>query len=249
AGGGLAPRGTPAAKAMLLPHGAWDDIGPVVVAGLRAASLHETVVVLSANHSAHGPRAVVQADGVVDTMVGEIPIDAPLAESLRALGGLTESPMSLATEQGFATLLPFLASAQPRLAVVPIALHGVTAVAAARVGVAIADAIVGRGGASTLVITTDLGHYGTQGDIASIGRAILEAFVALDTDALDAALGRAEQCQPTIEVCGAAPLLAGVHALRALGLTPRPALVPPMVTLLGPSADRRIGLGAAIIAG
>jgi AmmeMemoRadiSam system protein B len=96
-------------------------------------------------------------------------------------------------------------------------------------------------------VTTDLGHYGPQEPIASIGRAILEAFLALDVDALEEALAEADRSRPTIEICGAAPLLAGIHALKALGPTSRPAPEQPVVTLLGPAAEHRIGLGAAVL--
>jgi len=213
------PRPTkPRALGMLVPHGPLSYIGRVAAAAIGGAVLEETVVILSPNHAASGPRAAIVAEGGFAIPGKVVPIEERLAESVRALAGLSEAPEVFAQDHAIESILPLLAAAQPHASIVPIALHSLTAPMAVQIGSALADAITGHGGGITVVATTDLAHYVAGDDLDRICGPILENAARLDEDGLIASLSaRNSDAGPVVEMCGFGALLVAVHALRLLG--------------------------------
>ena len=206
------------ALGLLLPHGPLHYCGAVAAAALTLGACDETAVVLAPNHAARGPRASIAADGSWAIPGAIVPVDERLAESIRGLGALHEAPEVVASESAIETLLPLLLASCPRLSLVPILLHDIGPSAAARIGGAIADAIVGRGGGASIVVTSDLVHYADPAEAEAIGAELLAHFVALDADGLEGALdGLRGRPGLGLETCGASALLTAIHALRALG--------------------------------
>ena len=181
----------------------------------------EIAVILAPNHVARGPRAAIISEGAFAFPGAVVPIDERLSESIRGLGGLTEAPEVFAEDHGIEELLPLLVSVRPMLRIVPIALHSISAHTAARVGAAIADAIIGHGGGVTIVATTDLAHYADETTLEALCTPVLESAAALDDEALVRAIeARASRSGPVIEMCGFGALLTAVFALRSLGASP-----------------------------
>lgn len=207
------------ALGLVLPHGPWSYVGALAGAAIARGDLEETVVVLAPNHEGRGPRSAIVCDGAYALPGGvEVPIEASLAESIRALGGLAEAPEVFTHEHAIEDLLPLLLARQPRLSIVPIAIHDTSAASAARIGAALGDAIVGRGGGVTIVATTDLAHYVRVEDLGAIADPIVEASLRLDDDALVGAFrSRLDGRSPIVETCGLGALLTFVHAIRGLG--------------------------------
>lgn len=210
------------ALGLVLPHGPWRFVGRLLGSAIARGLVEETVVVLAPNHEGRGPRSSIVCDGAYALPGGQqVPIEESLAESIRALGGLAEAPEVFTAEHAIEDLLPLLLAAQPRLSLVPIAIHDVSAASAARIGAALGDAIVGRGGGVTLVATTDLAHYVRREEVSTVADPIAEAARALDADALESAFrSRLDGRTPIVETCGLGALLTFVHALRALGAAP-----------------------------
>ncbi len=205
---------------LVLPHGPWSMVGPMIAEALRRGVLEENVIILAPNHAGRGPRSAIVCDGGY-ALPGStvVPIEPTLAESVRALGGLTEAPDVFTDEHAIEDILPLLHATQPRIAIVPIAIHDVSAASAARIGPAIADAIVGRGGGVTLIATTDLAHYVPRDRVEHESALIADAARALDDEALvEAFRNRMLGPGPILETCGLGALLTFVHALRALGV-------------------------------
>lgn len=215
---GQRPEGAPS-RGLVLPHGPWRLVGEIAGRAIGRAPLEETVIVLGPNHSGRGPRGAIVCDGAYALPGGSVPIESTLAESIRALGGLAEAPEVFADEHAIESILPLLVVAQPRLSIVPIALHDQQPSTAARIGAAIADAIVGRGGGVTLVATTDIAHYVPATAIAEASDPIVERVAALDDEGFVAAVqARTARPGPIVETCGLGALLAFVHAMRGLRL-------------------------------
>lgn len=204
---------------LVVPHGPWRYVGRLAAAAIARGTLEETVVVLAPNHEGRGPRSSIVCDGAYQLPGGaNVPIEESLAESIRALGGLAEAPEVFTGEHAIEDLLPLLVARQPRLSIVPIAIHDVSAASAARIGAALGDAIVGRGGGVTLLATTDLAHYVPREDIPTVADPIAEAARTLDENGLvDAFRTRLDGRTPIVETCGLGALLTFVHAMRALG--------------------------------
>lgn len=217
-----APRtGLPRTAGLMVPHGPWRFVGRLVAQAIARGVVEETVVVLGPNHEGRGPRSAIICDGAFALPGAHVPIEEPLAESIRALGGFAEAPEVFAADHAIEDLLPLLAARQPRLSLVPIAIHDVSAAGAARMGAAIGDAIVGRGGGVTLVATSDVAHYVPPSDVTRASDPIIEATRALDEEALVSAFrARLDGRTPIVETCGLGALLTFVHAMRALGCEP-----------------------------
>jgi AmmeMemoRadiSam system protein B len=218
----LLPEPSPVrAVGLMLPHGPLRFCGRVAAGALALASSDETAVVLAPNHSGHGPRAVIASHGAWSIPGAVVGIDEQLAEAVRHHAGLAESPTTFDDEHAIEQILPLLIAGRPRLSVVPILLHDVSSAVASRIGAAIADAIVGRGGGATVVATSDLVHYADPGEVESLSRALVDRIAALDDEGLEreiAALGA--RPGPVLETCGLGALRVAVHALRALGAAP-----------------------------
>ncbi|MGZ3452495.1 MAG: AmmeMemoRadiSam system protein B [Polyangiales bacterium] len=206
------------AVGLVLPHGPWAQTGALAGKALAHAQLEETVVVLGPNHAGRGARAAIVCDGAYALPGGtNIPIESSLAESIRALAGLTESAEAFAEDHAIEAILPLLHAAQPRLAIVPVALHDVGLPTAIRIGAAIADAIVGRGHGVTLIATTDLAHYVPRASLAAATDGVLTHTAALDEAALvESVRARASLPGPVIETCGLGALFSFVTAMHAL---------------------------------
>ncbi len=210
--------GGPRAAGLVLPHGPWADIGALVGEALSSVRLEEVVVLLAPNHLCRGPRATIVSEGTFVLPTGNVPIDTALAESLRALGGLTELPEVLAREHAIEVLLPLLLSAQPRLSIVPVVLHDLAVPAARRIGHALADAVVARGGV-TIVATSNLAHYVPRQGLGAATDGLLSALVPGDIEGFVGAL-RARERQhegAILETCGLSTLLVYLEALAHLG--------------------------------
>lgn len=212
------------ALGLVVPHGPWSYVAAIAGAAIGRYAVEETVIILAPNHAGRGPRSAVVCDGTY-AIPGSpgIAIEQSIAESIRALGGLAEAPEVFVEEHAIEVLLPLLVARQPRLTIVPIAIHDVSASSAARIGAAIADATVGRGGGVTLLATTDLAHYVPVAALALFEESALLAEHArtLNDEALvEVFRARLQGPGPILETCGLGALLTFVHAMRALGAGP-----------------------------
>ncbi len=211
------PACAPTLVGAFVPHGPLTYVGPLVGAALAQGPIEETLVILAPNHAGRGPRGAVVGDGGFAVPGGVVPIDTPLAEAIRSLGGLTDARAPFDEEHAIEVLLPLLLTARPRISIVPLQFHDLRPEAAARVGASIADAIVGRGRGVTLIATSNLGHYVLPSEVEAVSEPVLAALAALDVDAFVHAIeARMRRAGPTVEMCGLSATLVAMHALRAL---------------------------------
>jgi len=216
---GDAPLSGPRLLGLVVPHGPWRMVGALIASALRRGILEENVIILAPNHRGRGPRSSIVCDGGY-ALPGPltVPIEQTLAESVRALGGLAEAPEVFIEEHAIEDLLPLLHARQPRISIVPIVMHDVSAASAGRIGPAIADAVVGRGGGVTLIATTDLAHYVPRERVDVESALVADAAAALDSESLvETFSGRTRGPGPILETCGLGALLTFVHAMRTLG--------------------------------
>lgn len=206
------------ARGLVLPHGPLTYTGSLIAAALAVASPAETVVILAPNHAGVGPRAAITSHGAYALPGAVVPIEEHLAESIRGLGGLTDDPAVFEEEHAIESILPLLVAARPRVSIVPILMHDANPAVCGRIGAAIADAVVGRGGGITIVATTDLAHYAPADEADAIVAPLLESVCALDEDATANALVDITRRSKgaVLETCGASTLITAVHALRLL---------------------------------
>jgi AmmeMemoRadiSam system protein B len=206
---------------VVVPHGPFADVADVAGKTLGAGVVEEVVVVVAPNHAGRGPRAAICANGGLAVPGGVVAIDGALAESIRALGGLSETRLPFEEEHAIEVLLPLLLTARPNVTIVPILVQDLRPEAAARIGAAIADAVVGKGRGVTIVATSDLAHYVPRGEVDLFATPVLEAIASLDPEALGATTSQWERRRgAAVEMCGVHAVQVVLHALRALDAAP-----------------------------
>jgi AmmeMemoRadiSam system protein B len=240
-------QGERTALGLVLPHGPLAYTGAIAAAALQRAIPDETAIILAPNHAARGARAAITSHHAYAIPGAVIAVEDRLVESIRALGGLSEAPAAFADEHAIEVLLPLLVAARPRLSIVPILLHDLNPHSTARVGAAIADAVVGRGGGATIVATTDFVHYADRATLEEVVPRLLAHVVALDEDGLVAEVeALARRPGPTLEMCGLGPLLTAIHALRLLGAAPGEITAQGSSESVEGAARGHVGYGSAV---
>jgi len=201
------------ALAAVVPHAGWIYSGPVAGAVYSRLELPARAILLGPNHTGLGAAASIMSAGRWRYPGGEVPIASRLAEALRREAPrLEEDPLAHLQEHALEVQLPFLHHLRPDLEMVPITLMRTDLSFCREVGEAVARAVRAAGEPILLLDSTDLNHYESQEVSNRKDRLAIDAILALDPDGLDRAVREHD-----ISMCGIAPTLATLYAVRALG--------------------------------
>jgi MEMO1 family protein len=144
---------------------------------------------------------------------GDMSIAEEMAEAiLKASGDLELDERVHREEHAIEVQLPFLRWREPALAFVPIALQRRDLAFCAAVGRALAEAVRWFPEPAILVCSTDLNHYESQAVSNRKDGLAIDAIMALDPEPLLSTVERHE-----VSMCGIAPALATLVAMRELG--------------------------------
>jgi hypothetical protein len=200
--------------ALVSPHAGLVYSGPVAAHGfglLRGRCDLSVVLVGPSHHQAFDGSAVWEA-GAFATPLGEVPVEAALAEQLAARPGVRAWREPHRQEHSLEMQLPFLQRLVAGLRIVPVLMgrqdrDAVEALAAALIAAA-ADAER----ETLLVASTDLSHYQPAERAARLDARVVECVQAFDPEEL---MQRLEAERGL--ACGGGPLVAVMTAARALG--------------------------------
>lgn len=209
--------------ALVLPHAGYVFSGQICADGYRAAQGHEydLVVLLGTNHTAPGYRRVAIHPGAgFDTPFGAAEIDGAFVERLIAeCGRDCELDASVhAREHSIEVHVPFVQRVLPGVKIVPVIVGEPDFDLCRRFGEALARASSQR--RILIVASSDLSHYPNAQEAERVDLATLESITSLDPAAIQATLAAAaRRGGPNLATaaCGEAPILAAVHAAKALG--------------------------------
>lgn len=241
-----APRPDAPVRAVMLPHAGHVYCGSVIGRTLARCRLPARLFLLCPNHTGPGAPLAVWPDGAWRTPLGDVPVDAPLADALlNSGGGFSADTDAHAGEHSLEVLLPFLQVHSPQSRIVPIrvscppdALHG-AATALARVihAARVAGEDVG------LVISSDMNHYATEAETHRLDALALAPLLRLDPAGLFNTVHRER-----ISMCGVYPATLALLALTALADTPIASLAAydTSATAFG-DASRAVGYAGVII--
>lgn len=221
-----------ALRALVVPHAGLGYSGPVAAhayAALAADGLPEAVIIVGPSHAGLGGLAATSGEDWA-TPLGPVRQHAALRQALEAGGVVLRDEAAHADEHSLEVQLPFLqALAGPAgrdLPVVPVAMGLQDETTAQEVGRAIAEAVRATGVDAVLVASSDLMHAGPNYRIRpprglevhswalQQDAHALKAIEALDPDGLLDTVRRHE-----VNMCGAGPVAAVLHAVKALGAT------------------------------
>jgi AmmeMemoRadiSam system protein B len=226
-----APENLPAhIVAGIVPHAGWVYSGPTaarVFVAIKAQSSPETIVLLSARHSWGAARPAVYGRGSWATPLGEIGVDAELAQAVleAGQGTLLDAPEAHAGEHSGEVQVPFIQHLFPDSQLLPILIPADDGATAA--GNVIARAINSVGREVVVIGTTDLTHYGANYygfAPAGVGDEALEWTRQNDRQIIDLMLQlQAERVVPESSAhrnaCGAGAVAATITAAQGLGAT------------------------------
>jgi AmmeMemoRadiSam system protein B len=200
-------------KGCLVPHAGYIYSGNVAGAVFARIEMPQKVVVLGVRHFPRGENAAILSDGAWQTPLGDLPIDAKLAEACKEQCPiLKEDSIAHAQEHSLEVQLPFLQVLQPATQFVPIALGTIKFEELQQIGEAVARVIASSQEEILLLASSDLNHY--EDDLITRKK---DALAIAQLEAMDP-LGLYDTCRKeSISMCGLGPAVASLVALRALG--------------------------------
>ena len=201
-------------KACLLPHAGYVYSGHVAGAVLRRVELPKKIILLGVRHHPRGEPAAILSNGAWRMPLGDVPIDEPLAQTLKKECPLLhEDSVAHETEHSLEVQLPFLQVLTPGFAFVPVALGTVRFEILVNVGEAIGRVLANSKENILLLTTSDLNHYEDDATTRIKDRKAIDQLLALHPRELYDTC-RSEE----ISMCGLGPAVAMLTALNALGV-------------------------------
>jgi AmmeMemoRadiSam system protein B len=199
-------------KACLVPHAGYVYSGPVAGAVFSRIALPRKILILGVRHFPRGEQAAILSSGAWRTPLGDAPIDATLAEALRAAcPALREDSVAHSGEHSLEVQLPFLQVLAPGFTFVPVALGTIRFEDLVSVGEAVGRVLAAWKEEVLLLTTSDLNHYEDDATTRVKDGKAVERLLALD------ARGLYDTCRnEQISMCGLGPAVAMLTALRGL---------------------------------
>lgn len=210
---------------VLAPHAGYAYSGPT--AGAAFAFLKDadfdTAVLIGTGHTAAVEGAAVMSEGVFETPLGRVEIDADLARALLASSGLIKDlPAAHAREHSVEVELPFLQALGKKFKFVPMVANTDDVRTLEEIGLAVGRVLKGR--KALVCVSSDLSHYPPGGVAERSDLALLEAFRTAvrngDMSYFGLANGllleKSRDCMDTA-ACGYAAMVIGAAACVELG--------------------------------
>lgn len=205
----------------LVPHAGWVYSGAVAAAVLRRLAIPERVIVICPKHRPDGARWAVAPHRRWLFPGGELASDPELAERLAAgVEGLELDAAAHRQEHAIEVQLPLLAHVAPQTRVVGIALGDSTLPELLRFGVALSVVLREMPQRPLLLASSDMNHFADDAYTRRVDRLALDAIATLDPERVYETVRRNR-----ISMCGLAPCVVVMEALRWLGSLKRCELV------------------------
>jgi len=148
------------ALGVIAPHAGYIYSGAVAGAVYAHVEVPRRVIVLCPNHTGMGEPLSIMSAGSFRTPLGEIEIDAPLAEALKKeFPLLREDSAAQAREHAVEVQLPFLQAARSDVKFVPITVGTGQFEVLTALGVVLAKVIAECGDPVLIVASSDMNHY------------------------------------------------------------------------------------------
>jgi MEMO1 family protein len=199
----------------IAPHAGYMYSGHVAGAVFADVQVPESCIVLCPNHTGVGRPLAIMSEGAWETPLGDVPVDAELADALKQRCPLLEEDSTAhRAEHATEVELPFLQLRQRKLRMVPIALGTGRLEALEQLGEAIADAIQLSGRSVLIIASSDMNHYESDAITRVKDQSAIETILRLDPRSLYDVV-----TQQKVSMCGFGPAVAMLTAAKKLGAT------------------------------
>jgi len=197
----------------IAPHAGYMYSGHVAGAVFAGLDVPKRCIVLCPNHTGMGRPLAIMSEGAWQTPLGDVPLDAALARSLKAqFPALQEDSAAHRAEHAAEVELPFLLLRQPALSFVPIALGIGQFEILEQLGKALAEVIAAQSDPVLIVASSDMNHYESDAVTRAKDHRAIERILTLDPRGLFDVV-----TQQNISMCGYGPAVAMLTAARQLG--------------------------------
>lgn len=210
----LSPQaGAVSAIACIVPHAGYIYSGAVAGAVFSRLEIPARCIILCPNHTGHGHRLAIMKGSAWRTPLGDVPIDAALAEKLTAaFPALTEDSAAHRSEHAIEVELPFLQIRRPDVRFVPITIGTAQLIILEQLGKAIAAVLQHMKERVLIVASSDMNHYEDDATTRVKDRRAIEKILALDAPGLYETV-----MNESISMCGFGPTVTMLTAARHLG--------------------------------
>lgn len=199
----------------IAPHAGYMYSGHVAGAVFARVQIPSRCVVLCPNHTGVGYALSIMSAGAWKTPLGEIAVDADMAQSFKErCPALEEDAAAHRAEHAAEVELPFLQLLQRELKFVPIAVGTGKFEILEELGKALADVISRRKDPVLIVASSDMNHYESDAVTRAKDHRAIERILTLDARGLYDVV-----TQQDISMCGFGPAVAMLTAARQLGAT------------------------------
>jgi AmmeMemoRadiSam system protein B len=203
------------AIACMVPHAGYMYSGSVAGLTISSINIKDRVMLLGPNHSGFGHEFSIMTEGVWQTPMGEVTIDASFAKKLVSGSRfLKDDPLAHLSEHSLEVELPFLQYFKTDFKIIPITFLSNNIKALQEIGKEIADTIkeLKLEDSLTIVASSDMTHYEPQSVAQKKDKAAIEAILELNEEKLMNTIA-----EFNISMCGYAPVVTMLALARALG--------------------------------
>ena len=197
----------------IVPHAGYIYSGQVAGAVFSRLQIPSCCIVLCPNHTGFGHPLAIMKQGGWRTPLGELRIDAELAEMLQqAFPALAEDATAHRSEHAIEAELPFLQVIRPDVKFVPIAVGTSRLLLLEHLGEAVATALEAYEQRVLIIASSDMNHYEDDATTRVKDRKAIAQLLALDPRGLYETV-----MNESISMCGFGPAVAMLTAARRLG--------------------------------
>jgi MEMO1 family protein len=199
----------------VVPHAGYMYSGAVAGAVYRRLKLPRRCVILCPNHTGKGEPLAIMSEGAWHTPLGDVSIDAELAEALKAATALLhEDQEAHRYEHALEVQLPFLQVLKPGIQFVPITVGTGNFEALSAIGSVIGEALAKLPEPALVIASSDMNHYESDSVTRIKDRRAIDQILALDPRGLYDTVREGD-----ISMCGYGPATIMLTAARKTGAT------------------------------
>ena len=200
----------------VVPHAGYMYSGAVAGAVYRRLELPRRCVILCPNHTGMGEPLAILSRGAWHTPLGDVPVDAELADALKTAVPLllSEDPAAHRFEHALEVQLPFLQVLRPGFCFVPVTVGTSNFEALSALGNAIGDLLADLSEPALVIASSDMNHYESDAVTRVKDRRAIDQVLALDPRGLYDTVH-----QGNISMCGYGPATIMLTAARTMGAT------------------------------
>lgn len=200
------------AIALVGPHAGYVYSGGILGETYARCVVPPRVVLMCPNHTGMGVPRSLWPDGGWRLPTGTVPVDEDLVAGLREHCGAQLDRSAHQREHAIEVHLPFALARQPALRMAALCLAGLDVESCRAMGEGLARVVRQSEEPVLLVASTDMSHYISAAEAATLDRLALDRVEALDP----AGLLRTVRSHD-ISMCGVVPTTVALFAARALG--------------------------------